>query len=274
MLRRTVVGCAALVLTLVLVWMSAAPQAQVSRPAPPPQLYITAANADFLNDELVITGVNFGVAGGRVTLGGLEIGPILGWSDTQIIVPLPAFPSGSYLLTVARLSGGGRGGGPSVTEFNVFELTLGAVGPQGEKGDKGDQGEQGIQGEPGEKADKGDKGDQGDQGIQGIQGVQGIQGPAGLLASYDQLAGLPCTTAAGTAFTVHFIGAGKSPLCGKRVSANGRYVELDSVVFDTQTNLMWEKKTTAVGSGANVNDLHDVDNIYNWFTAPETGSMR
>jgi hypothetical protein len=96
MIRRTL-GCAAGALALFFILTPAAPQAQVSRPAPPPQLYITAANADFLNGELVITGVNFGTAGGRVTLAGLEIDPIVAWSDTQIIVPLPPFPPGKLL---------------------------------------------------------------------------------------------------------------------------------------------------------------------------------
>jgi hypothetical protein len=87
--------------------------------------------------------------------------------------------------------------GPGTAATDVFEFTIGAVGPkgetgeqgeqgaqgvqgiQGEKGDKGDQGIQGIQGIQGEKGLQGDKGDKGDQGIQGIQGIQGVQGVAG-----------------------------------------------------------------------------------------------
>ena len=38
----------------------------------------------------------------------------------------------------------------------------------------------------------------------------------------------------------------------------------DGTVTDQQTGLQWEKKTTAVGSGANAADLHDVDNRYTW----------
>jgi hypothetical protein len=164
-------------------------------------------------------------------LAGLEIEPILGWSDTQIIVPLPPFPPGSYLLTVARAHAGGRGGGaggPSVTDFNVFWITLGAVGPQGPQGEpgtqgpqgepgiqgiqgeqgiqgiqgeqgiqgvKGDQGIQGIQGEQGlqgERGEKGDKGDKGDQGIQGIQGPTGDTGPQGPAGAAGPLSGLTC----------------------------------------------------------------------------------
>jgi len=38
----------------------------------------------------------------------------------------------------------------------------------------------------------------------------------------------------------------------------------DGTVTDGQTGLQWEKKTTAVGSGQNFADPHDVDNTYTW----------
>jgi hypothetical protein len=38
----------------------------------------------------------------------------------------------------------------------------------------------------------------------------------------------------------------------------------DGTVTDSATGLMWEKKTTAVGSGVNLADPHDVDNQYHW----------
>jgi hypothetical protein len=40
----------------------------------------------------------------------------------------------------------------------------------------------------------------------------------------------------------------------------------DGTVIDHQTGLQWEKKTTAVGSGVNLADPHDVDNTYTWNT--------
>lgn len=46
---------------------------------------------------------------------------------------------------------------------------------------------------------------------------------------------------------------------GNRFVDNG-----DGTVTDQQTGLQWEKKTTAVGSGTNYADPHDVDNIYKW----------
>ena len=38
----------------------------------------------------------------------------------------------------------------------------------------------------------------------------------------------------------------------------------DGTIKDTCTGRQWEKKTTAVGSGVNPADLHDVDNRYSW----------
>lgn len=38
----------------------------------------------------------------------------------------------------------------------------------------------------------------------------------------------------------------------------------NETISDEKTGLMWEKKTTAVGSGANLSDPRDVDNTYTW----------
>jgi hypothetical protein len=43
-----------------------------------------------------------------------------------------------------------------------------------------------------------------------------------------------------------------------------RYVDQGATILDACTNLEWEQKTTAVGSGANAADLDDVDNLYAW----------
>ena len=48
-------------------------------------------------------------------------------------------------------------------------------------------------------------------------------------------------------------------LSGVRFVNNG-----DGTVTDNQTGLLWERKDTAVGSGANPADPHDVDNTYTW----------
>jgi len=52
---------------------------------------------------------------------------------------------------------------------------------------------------------------------------------------------------------------------GPAPSPAGRYVDNgDDTITDTQTGLMWEKKTTAVGSGTSNTDIRDVDNTYTW----------
>lgn len=51
------------------------------------------------------------------------------------------------------------------------------------------------------------------------------------------------------------------------LSDGRRFVDSGRVVLDRQTNLVWEKKTTEVGSGKNLDDLHDVDNTYSWCQA-------
>jgi hypothetical protein len=47
--------------------------------------------------------------------------------------------------------------------------------------------------------------------------------------------------------------------CPMRFVDNG-----NGTITDNQTGLMWEKKTTAVNSGENLADPHDVDNLYTW----------
>ena len=48
-------------------------------------------------------------------------------------------------------------------------------------------------------------------------------------------------------------------------SAAGRFVDNgDETITDTMTGLMWEKKTTAVGSGPSTMDVRDVDNRFTW----------
>jgi len=44
----------------------------------------------------------------------------------------------------------------------------------------------------------------------------------------------------------------------------GCYIDTGLTVLDTCNDLEWEKKDTAVGSGVDVANLHDVDNRYSW----------
>lgn len=43
-----------------------------------------------------------------------------------------------------------------------------------------------------------------------------------------------------------------------------RFTDNGSTITDNLTQLVWEKKTSPVGSGANASDRHDVDNTYLW----------
>jgi hypothetical protein len=52
---------------------------------------------------------------------------------------------------------------------------------------------------------------------------------------------------------------------GGSAAQAGRFVDNgDETLIDTQTGLMWEKKTTTFGSGASESDIRDVDNRYTW----------
>jgi len=52
---------------------------------------------------------------------------------------------------------------------------------------------------------------------------------------------------------------------GPAPSAPGRFVDNgDETITDTMTGLMWEKKTSAVGSGPSSMDVRDVDNRFTW----------
>jgi hypothetical protein len=52
---------------------------------------------------------------------------------------------------------------------------------------------------------------------------------------------------------------------GAAPSPAGRFVDNgDETITDTMTGLMWEKKTTAVGSGPSTLDVRDVDNKFTW----------
>ena len=94
-----------------------------------------------------------------------------------------------------------------------------------------------------------------------------VDGLEGGLTAYDQLAGLPCVTTGNASGTALFFGPLKSAVCAVGVSTNGRFADLGPVIFDTQTNLTWEKKDDGAG-------LHNVDDTYHWCTELTKGSGR
>ena len=109
-------------------------------------------NMDFDTNTIFIYGKNFNNGSPLVvSLGEIQLGATL-VSANEIQAGLPAgISDGDYLLKVMT--------GNSTTQYDVYNLTIGAVGPQGEQGPKGDKG---------------------DQGIQGLQGPEGPVGPQGL----------------------------------------------------------------------------------------------
>lgn len=151
----------------------------------PAQLKIHYIDVNFGAGKIFIDGVNFTKAKSVpvVTLKGitnmvLVNGP---YTDTTLQAELPSgFAAGDYLLTVST--------GNGATDYDEYNLTIGAVGPQGPqgiqglKGDKGDigpVGPQGIHGEVGSIGPTGATGAQGPIGLTGAIGAVGPQGPKG-----------------------------------------------------------------------------------------------
>jgi hypothetical protein len=113
----------------------------LARPDSPPQLVIVSAKADTAAGTLTIDGAAFGDGRPVVTLNGMPLDVVTS-TPSDIVASLPAgLDPGTYLLTVSR--------GPATTQFDSFNLTLGAAGPQGPPGATGATGAAGPQGPPG-----------------------------------------------------------------------------------------------------------------------------
>jgi hypothetical protein len=144
------------------------------------QLAVLSATLDFANETVTLTGVNFGLVGGLVTVNG-EALTLLAWTDTEIVVrltPALAASPASYLMTVVRTPNG-PGDNNDPKRRGGFVATVGSVGPQGERGETGPQGEPGPQGEIGPIGPQGAQGDTGATGATGPQGPKGDKGDTG-----------------------------------------------------------------------------------------------
>ena len=84
------------------------------------------------------------------------------------------------------------------------------------------------------------------------------------------LANRKCTVKYAAAWT-KLSAIGAAPCSGSRFTVT----DSGATVTDNLTGLVWEVKTTAVGSGQNAADRHDVDNSYTWSTGSnnEDGSV-
>ena len=139
----------------------------------PPQLVISSAQVDFGIGRIYVAGKNFGSATAPEVKLNDQVLTLNSFTDGTVDAMLPAgIAPGSYILRVSR--------GPSTTQNDVFDVTLGAVGPKGDKGDKGEQGLQGPKGDKGDQGIQGPKGDKGDTGAAGASGQPGPSGPPGV----------------------------------------------------------------------------------------------
>lgn len=188
------------------------------------QLVIVSAQADLLNGQVVITGVNLGPGTPAVTLDAMPL-TIVSAGPTQIVAVLPASVAatpGSYLLTVARRHGHDE------PDQDIFALTVGAVGAQGPQGLKGDTGAQGPTGATGPT---------------GTTGAAGAAGPTGPSDAY--------TT---TTFGAVAIGLADTRIMSVDVPA-GSYVMEASFVIQMQTALGFDPFGTCALSPVRYTDF-------------------
>src|SRR6266540_2454501 len=96
---------------------------------PPPQLMIASAQVDFGIGRMYVNGKNFGSTTAPEVKLNDQLLFVMSSTGESIDAVLPAgIQPGSYLLHVSR--------GTSTTQNDVFDVTLGAVGPKGDKGEK------------------------------------------------------------------------------------------------------------------------------------------
>jgi hypothetical protein len=140
-----------------------------SAPAFAQQLVIRSAVPDSNAGTLFIAGQNFG-SDPSVEIDGTQV-QILSSSPELLMVEVPAsvlVQPGSFLLTVAR--------GKKTTERDVFNFTIGAVGPMGEQGPIGMEGPRGERGEIGPRGESGPEGPSGAPGPGALRWVDSDEG--------------------------------------------------------------------------------------------------
>ena len=174
--RKTALLCGILLIGILIMGQSAMAAKWGDTPSGQ-DCIITEAFVDFETDPKTVTihGLNFECENLIVTFGdygSLAVQSCSPDPDNEIVIELPlGIQDGDYILNIRT--------GPSVHQYDTYNLTIGAVGPEGPQGEQGLQGPKGDKGDQGIQGVKGDKGDKGDQGIQGIQGVKGDTGATG-----------------------------------------------------------------------------------------------
>ena len=139
----------------------------------PCHLTIEAVFADMEEGQIEILGHDLHCGNGplRVYLADIQL-TILSADQTSILAELPDMISdGDYKLRVKN--------GHGLRKEEVYDLTLGAVGPAGPEGPVGPEGPAGPEGPQGPAGPAGSDGPAGPEGPQGPAGPEGPQGPAG-----------------------------------------------------------------------------------------------
>jgi len=127
------------------------------------QVVVISAHADRASHTLIVTGLDFGEEAPRVTLG-VEDLEVVSHDLGQVVATLPdRFPSGSYLLIVAR--------GSKLSDYDVFHVTL----PNLAEAERPERPERA----PRAEAQRGETGPAGPAGVAGAAGATGLTGPAG-----------------------------------------------------------------------------------------------
>jgi hypothetical protein len=232
---------------------------------------VISATVDYAHSTLTINGQSFG-SNPAVTLDSLAF-PTQSSASTKIVAAFPSgrapssFVPGTYFLTVTfknqlptifAIDIGGSGaqgpagpaGAPGAPGAAGTTGPAGPAGPQGLAGPMGPPGAMGTAVVAGPQGLQGVAGPAGPQGLQGATGATGPQGPAGA----NGTGGGPVCAASDSVVSFQGMLVCKSTL--PRYVDNG-----DGTVTDSQTGLMWEKKTAA-GTG----DVHDANNVYTWST--------
>jgi hypothetical protein len=168
------------------------------------QVVVISAHADRASHTLIVTGLDFGEEAPRVTLGVDDL-EVVSHDLGQVVATLPdRFPSGSYLLIVAR--------GSKLSDYDVFHVTLPDLadaelperperapraeaqrGEAGPAGPAGAAGAAGAAGQPGPAGARGETGPQGPPGPPGRLELAGRRCPSGsYVAGFDEAGGLAC----------------------------------------------------------------------------------
>ena len=198
-MNKKTIAAVSLLALLFMSLVAGAAYAASGQKNPPPQLLITSTEVTLsggLPATIIIKGQKFGEKTGRVTLGSLDLQPILRWTLTEIEAALPAgLLPGTYMLTVTR--------GPAATQTFSVDVTIGSSGPPGPAGPSGPTGPQGPAGAPGSSGPAGAPGATGPGGPAGPSGPQGEPGTSGLagescangraVIGFDNLGALICS---------------------------------------------------------------------------------